>query len=136
MKIGFIGLGHMGAGMATNLLKAGHDLTVYNRTPAKAQPLARQGARAVTEVADACRGDAVVTMLSDDAAVERVTFGKAGVIASLRGGATHVSMSTISVALSERLADSHARAGHRFVAAPVFGRPEAAAEGKLFVVVA
>jgi len=98
MKIGFIGLGHMGSGMALNLLKAGHDLTVYNRTPGKAQALVSQAARAATEVADACRGDAVITMLSNDEAVEGVVFGNKGVIASLRGGATHISTSTISVA--------------------------------------
>jgi 3-hydroxyisobutyrate dehydrogenase-like beta-hydroxyacid dehydrogenase len=118
-----------------NLLRAGHDLTVYNRTPAKAQALVSQGARATTSVADACRGDAVITMLSDDDAVEGVTLGNKGVIASLRGGATHISMSTISVALSERLAAAHAKAGQRFVAAPVFGRPEAAAAAKLFIAV-
>src|SRR6266704_2147924 len=108
MKIGFIGLGHMGSGMAMNLLRAGHDLTVYNRTPAKAEALVSQGAHPATEVADACRGDVVITMLADDAAVERVTFGdnasQGGVIESLRKGAIHLSMSTISVALSERLA--------------------------------
>lgn len=136
MKIGFIGLGHMGTGMAMNLLKAGHDLTVYNRTSAKAQSLAARGARAVTQVPDACRGDAVITMLADDAAVEGITFGSTGIIASLRRGAIHLSMSTISVALSERLAREHAQAGQRFVAAPVFGRPEAAAAAKLFIVAA
>jgi 3-hydroxyisobutyrate dehydrogenase-like beta-hydroxyacid dehydrogenase len=120
--------------MAMNLLRAGHDLTVYNRTPGKAQALVSQGARAATEVADACRGDAVITMLSDDGAVEGVTFGDKGVIASLRPGAIHISMSTISVALSERLAGAHANAGQRFVAATVFGRPEAAAAAKLFIV--
>src|SRR5205807_7786330 len=104
MKIGFIGLGRMGTGMALNLLKAGHDLTVYNRTPAKAEALRSRGARVATEVAEACRGDAVITMLSDDTAVEGVTFGNKGIIASLRPGAIHVSMSTIGFATSERLA--------------------------------
>lgn len=135
MKIGFIGLGHMGSGMALNLLKAGHDLTVYNRTPGKAQTLISQGARAAAAVADACRGDAVITMLADDTAVEGFTFGKAGIIASLRQGAIHISMSTISVAFSERLAAAHAKSGHRYISAPVFGRPEAAAAGKLFITV-
>ncbi len=137
MKIGFIGLGHMGGGMASNLLNAGHELTVYNRTPGKAQALVAQGARAATALADACRSDAVITMLSNDDAVEGVTFGdgdgKGGILASLRKGATHISMSTISIALSERLAAAHAKAGQRFVAAPVFGRPDAAAAGKLFI---
>ncbi|MEA2711332.1 MAG: hypothetical protein QOF78_3933 [Phycisphaerales bacterium] len=124
----------MGRGMALNLLRAGHELTVYNRTPDKAQALAAQGARVATQVADACRGDAVITMLSDDSAVEGVTFVSNGVIASLRKGAIHISMSTISVALSGGLAAAHAKTGQRFVAAPVFGRPEAAAAGKLFIV--
>src|SRR5437588_3338890 len=117
MKIGFIGLGHMGTGMARNLLAAGHEVTVYNRSPHKAQPLVSQGARAASEVADACRGDVVITMLADDRAVEGVTFGNNGVLAKLRSGATHISMSTISVALSERLAEAHAKAGQRYVAA-------------------
>jgi 3-hydroxyisobutyrate dehydrogenase-like beta-hydroxyacid dehydrogenase len=134
MKIGFIGLGHMGTGMAMNLLKAGHELTVYNRTPGKAQALVSQGARAAAEVADACQGDAVITMLADDGAVEAVAFGEKGIIARLRAGAIHISMSTISVALSERLTEAHAKAKKRFIAAPVFGRPEAAAAGKLFIV--
>jgi 3-hydroxyisobutyrate dehydrogenase-like beta-hydroxyacid dehydrogenase len=140
MKVGFIGLGHMGAGMALNLLRAGHELVVYNRTPQKAQALVQQGARLATDIADACLGDVVITMLADDAAVEGVTFGdgerKGGILASLRKGAIHLSMSTISVALAERLAAAHAQAGQRYVAAPVFGRPEAAAAGKLFIVAA
>jgi 3-hydroxyisobutyrate dehydrogenase-like beta-hydroxyacid dehydrogenase len=87
-------------------------------------------------VAETCSGDIVITMLSNDAAVEAVAFGNDGILASLRPGATHVSSSTISVALSERLAAAHAEAGQQFVAAPVFGRPEAAAAAKLFVVAA
>ena len=136
MKVGFIGLGHMGTGMAANLLRAGHEVTVYNRTPSRARALVEQGAHPATRVADACRGDAVITMLADDGAVEGVVFGENGVIEVLGKGAIHVSMSTISVALSERLAAAHANAGQGFVAAPVFGRPEAAAAGKLFIVAA
>jgi 3-hydroxyisobutyrate dehydrogenase-like beta-hydroxyacid dehydrogenase len=136
MKVGFIGLGHMGAGMAAGLLRASHEVTVYNRTPSKVRALAEQGARAAARVADACQGDAVITMLADDGAVEAVVFGDEGVIGSLGKGAIHISMSTISVALSERLAAAHMNAGQRFVAAPVFGRPEAAAAAKLFIVVA
>src|SRR2546422_7969337 len=136
MKVGFIGLGHMGIGMAANLLRAGHEVTVYNRTPGKAQGLVAQGARAAAGVADACGGDAVVTMLADDGAVEGAGFGEKSVIGSLGKGANHVSMSTISVALSERLTAAHANAGQRFVAAPVFGRPEMAAAAKLFIVAA
>jgi 3-hydroxyisobutyrate dehydrogenase-like beta-hydroxyacid dehydrogenase len=135
MKIGFIGLGSMGTGMATNLAKAGHDVTVYNRTPDKAKPLVALGAKQARDVAHACEGAAAVfTMLANDEAVESVTVGKAGIVASLPPGAVHISSSTISVELSKRLAQEHARAAQRYVAAPVFGRPEAAAAAKLFVV--
>lgn len=136
MNIGFIGIGKMGAGMASNLLKAGHHVTVYNRTPAKAEALIAQGAQIATSIAEACRGDAVITMLANDKAVESIVLGRDGILASLRPGAVHVSSSTISVALSRRLADAHASADQCFVAAPVFGRPEAAAAGWLFVVAA
>ncbi len=136
MKLGFIGLGNMGAGMAANLIKAGHDVTVYNRSPGRVQALAEQGARPATTVAEACDGDVVFTMLADDTAVEGVALSDSGIVASLAPGATHVSASTISVALSERLTGAHAEAGQQFVAAPVFGRPEAAAAAKLFVVAA
>lgn len=136
MDTGFIGLGKMGQGMATNLLQAGHRVTVYNRSPEKAEALVQAGASAAHTVADACHGEVVFTMLADDTAVEGVAFGDGGIIASLAPDATHVSSSTISVALSERLAAAHADAGQRYAAAPVFGRPEAAAAAKLFVVAA
>jgi 3-hydroxyisobutyrate dehydrogenase-like beta-hydroxyacid dehydrogenase len=136
MKIGFIGLGNMGSAMASSLLKAGHELTVHNRTGAKAQPLVEHGAKYAAQIADACHGDAVITMLADDAALESTVFGNGGVLQSLRKGAIHISSSTISVALSERLFDAHTKAGQRFVSAPVFGRPEAAAAAKLFVAAA
>jgi 3-hydroxyisobutyrate dehydrogenase-like beta-hydroxyacid dehydrogenase len=134
MNVGFIGLGHMGAGMAANLLKAGHRVTVFNRTPAKAQALIADGATLATSIAEASRGDAVVTMLANDEAVEDVVLGRDGVIANLASGGLHVSSSTISVALSERLTEKHARKGQKFVAAPVFGRPDVAAAGRLFIV--
>lgn len=136
MKVGFIGLGHMGAGMAANLIAAGHEVTVYNRTPAKVQALVERGARAAARGADACRGEAVITMLADDAALESVVFGADGILRNLAPGAIHVSTSTIGVALSERLTKAHAEARQRFVAAPVFGRPQAAAAAKLFIVAA
>ena len=134
MRLGFIGLGHMGTGMAANLLKAGHEVTVYNRTPEKTAPLVALGATAARQLADACRGDAVITMLADDPAVESVVFGDGGILARLPRGSIHISCSTISVELSRRLAEAHARASQRYVAAPVFGRPDAAAAAKLFVV--
>ncbi|MGW4098834.1 NAD(P)-dependent oxidoreductase [Mycobacterium sp. NPDC004974] len=136
MKIGFIGLGNMGAAMAANLLKAGHEVTAYNRSPDKVTALAAQGAQPAASVADACQGDVVVTMLANDDAVQAVTFGDDGILASLSEGAVHVSSSTVSTALAERLTEAHAAAGQGFVAAPVFGRPEAAAAAKLFVVAA
>ncbi|ADH87752.1 3-hydroxyisobutyrate dehydrogenase [Ancylobacter novellus DSM 506] len=136
MKVGFIGLGSMGAGMARNLLKAGHEVTVFNRSPAKAAPLVEAGAVAASSVAEACKGEAVITMLADDAAVSSVAEGEGGILASLAPGALHVSASTISVALSEKLTAAHAEAGQLYAAAPVFGRPEVAAAGELFVAAA
>jgi 3-hydroxyisobutyrate dehydrogenase-like beta-hydroxyacid dehydrogenase len=136
MDIGFIGLGNMGAGMASNLLGAGHRVTAYNRSRDKVDAIAARGARPARTVAEACDGEVVISMLANDDAVEAVTFGKDGIIANLAKGAVHVSSSTIGVALAERLATAHAEAEQRFVAAPVFGRPEAAEAAKLFIVAA
>ena len=136
MDIGFVGLGNMGSGMAANLLKAGHQVTAYNRSPDKVDALVELGARPARSVAEACGGEVVVSMLANDAAVEAVTFGADAILATLGPGAVHVSCSTISVALAARLTAAHAEAGQHFVAAPVFGRPEAAAAAKLFVVAA
>ncbi|HEV3144476.1 MAG TPA: NAD(P)-dependent oxidoreductase [Gemmataceae bacterium] len=136
MKVGFIGLGRMGAAMTGSLLRAGHEVTVYNRTPSKAQAVIDRGARRADHLFDACQGDAVITMLADDEAVEGMVYREGGVLQSLAKGTIHISMSTISVGLSERLADVHATRGHSFVAAPVFGRPDAADKGKLFIVAA
>ena len=137
MKVGFIGLGNMGQPMARNLRAAGHELSVYNRSRDKAEPLRQQGARVADSPADAARGAEVVfTMLSDDPAVEGVVFGESGLLAGLEQGALHVSGSTISVGLSDRLAEAHAKAGQRYVSAPVFGRPEAAEAKQLWVVAA
>jgi 3-hydroxyisobutyrate dehydrogenase-like beta-hydroxyacid dehydrogenase len=136
MKVGFIGLGNMGSGMAASLLKAGHELAVYNRTSDKTRPLVEKGARKAASVADACKGDVVITMLADDSALESVTFNDAGIVNNLGKHAIHVSASTISVALADKLAAEHAKRGQRFVSAPVFGRPEAAVSAKLFIVAA
>jgi 3-hydroxyisobutyrate dehydrogenase-like beta-hydroxyacid dehydrogenase len=136
MKIGFIGLGHMGSGMAANLLKAGYDVAVYNRTRSRGEPLVAQGARLASSIAEACQGDVVMTMLANDKAVEDVVFGDKGIATSLKKGAIHISSSTISVALSEQLTEIHAKNGQSYVVATVFGRPEAAAAAKLFVVAA
>lgn len=137
MKVGFVGLGNMGQPMARNLRAAGHELAVYNRTREKAEALRQQGARVADSPADAARGAEVVfSMLSDDAAVEAAVLGGSGLLAGLEKGAVHVSSSTLSVALSERLAEAHAKAGQRYVSAPVFGRPEAAEAKQLWVVAA
>jgi 3-hydroxyisobutyrate dehydrogenase-like beta-hydroxyacid dehydrogenase len=136
MDVGFFGLSHMGTPMARNLLKAGHRVTVFNRTRGKSEALAREGARIADRVADAWRGDGLITMLSDDAAVEGVVFGDGGALEALGRKAIHISMSTISVALSDRLAEAHGKAGQGYVAPPVFGRPEAAATAKLFIITA
>lgn len=120
--------------MARILLKAGHRLTVYNRTRPKAEMLAAEGARVVDRPGEACRGDVVITMLADDNAVEGILFGDGNAFSEFGKNTIHVSMSTISVALSERLTEMHTKAGHGYVAAPVFGRPESAAAGKLFIV--
>jgi 3-hydroxyisobutyrate dehydrogenase-like beta-hydroxyacid dehydrogenase len=136
MRVGFIGLGRMGSAMAENLLKAGHEVTVYNRSPAKAEALAAKGARAAKTPAEACAGEAVFSMLADDAAVEDIVFGDGGILAGLPKGAVHISSSTISVDLSKRLATAHAEHGQSYVAAPVVGRPEAAAAKLLYVIAA
>jgi 3-hydroxyisobutyrate dehydrogenase-like beta-hydroxyacid dehydrogenase len=136
MKIGFIGLGHMGMAMAANLVKAGHDVTVFNRSPGKSAALIELGAHAAANLAEACHGEAVITMLANDDAASDVTLGADGIVAHLRKGAIHISMSTISVALSKRLAEAHTQVGQRYVAAPVFGRPDMAAAAKLFIVAA
>jgi 3-hydroxyisobutyrate dehydrogenase-like beta-hydroxyacid dehydrogenase len=133
MKVGFIGLGHMGAGMAGNLIKAAHEVTVYNRTPEKARALEAAGAKVANSVSEVSQGEAVITMLANDEAVGSVVLGRAGVLASLRPGALHVSSSTISVALSERLSQEHAQQRQRYIAAPVFGRPDVAAAAQLVI---
>jgi 3-hydroxyisobutyrate dehydrogenase-like beta-hydroxyacid dehydrogenase len=133
MKVGFIGLGIMGAAIAPNLVTAGHAVTVWNRSPEKADPLVAKGAFRAATPAEVSRGDAVFTMLSDDAAVEGVSED---ILASLPPGGVHISLSTISVALADKLTEAHAARGQHFVAAPVFGRPPVAAEGKLFIAAA
>lgn len=136
MQVGFIGLGNMGSAIAENLLKAGHDVTVYNRTRAKAEALASSGAKIAATPGEASKGDAVFTMLADDKAVEAIVFEDGGVLETLKPTAIHISSSTISTALSKRLAEAHNASGQGYVAAPVLGRPEAAAAAKLFIVAA
>ena len=137
MRVGFIGLGNMGSAMARNLLKRGHELIIYNRTRSRADSLEELGARiAVSPGEAASSGEVIVTMLADDQALEFVAFGENGILASLASGAVHIGMSTTSVALSRRLTLEHCQRQQYYVSAPVFGRPEAAAAAKLFVVAA
>lgn len=135
--LGFIGTGSMGEPMARNLLAAGYPLRVYNRTPDKAQPLADQGAHLVSRPSDVVEpGGIVVTMVSNDAALDAVTAGTGGVLERLGPEGIHVVASTVAPATAARLAPLHAERGATYVAAPVFGRPDAAAAKKLWVVLA
>jgi 3-hydroxyisobutyrate dehydrogenase-like beta-hydroxyacid dehydrogenase len=137
MKIGFVGLGNMGAAMARNLIKAGHQLTIYNRTRSRADELAAAGAVVRDSPGRAAEGaEVVITMLADDHALESVVFASGNILDTLPANAIHISMSTISVALSRRLATAHRERKQTYVAAPVFGRPEAAAAATLFIVAA
>jgi 3-hydroxyisobutyrate dehydrogenase-like beta-hydroxyacid dehydrogenase len=134
MRIGFIGLGNMGAGMAANLIKGGHTLTVWNRSVEAGKPLAELGATVAAKAADTANGAEVLhSMLANDAAVREVILD-GGVLDALPKGAVHVNHATISVALARELIDAHEKRGLGYVAAPVFGRPEVAAAGNLNVV--
>ncbi len=127
----------MGSSMARNLLGAGHEVVVFNRSREKAEALAAAGARVSDTPAAACSlSEAVMTMLADDRAVEQVVFGDDGIASALPEAAVHVSCSTISVALARHLAAEHGRRGQGYLSAPVFGRPEAAASKNLLVVAA
>jgi 3-hydroxyisobutyrate dehydrogenase-like beta-hydroxyacid dehydrogenase len=135
MNVAFIGLGKMGSGMARNLLRAGHRVTVYNRTTRKSEALEKDGASVGDSPAAACRGaEAAITMLSDDHTVEEMVFGDSGLAAGLESNAVHISSSTISTALALRMTNEHRQRGQAFLSAPVFGRPEAAEAKKLLVV--
>lgn len=127
----------MGSGMARNLLRAGHEVVVFNRSREKAEALVGDGARIADSASGACRGsEAVMTMLADDQAVEQMVLGENGIASALADGAIHISCSTISVALARRLAAEHRRRGQKYLSAPVFGRPEAAESKNLLVVAA
>lgn len=136
MHIGFIGLGMMGQAMAKNLLRAGHRVTVYNRTRSRAEALQSEGAVIAETPAEACGGEAVITCLADDRAVEAVVSGKDGIAGALAAGGIHISMSTLSLDCVKRLAQIHSEAGQRLLAAPVFGRPDRAAAAQLLIIAA
>jgi 3-hydroxyisobutyrate dehydrogenase-like beta-hydroxyacid dehydrogenase len=126
----------MGQPMARNLLKAGHEVIVFNRTRRRAEELQADGARVAESPADASRVEIVFSMLADDAAVEEVVFTERGMLTALPPGGLHVSASTISTALAKRLAKAHGDNGQKYISAPVFGRPDAAAAARLIVVAA
>jgi 3-hydroxyisobutyrate dehydrogenase-like beta-hydroxyacid dehydrogenase len=136
MDVGVVGLGPMGGAMARSLLRAGHKVTVFNRTRARAEEMRTDGASVADSAAEAASREAVITMLATDEAVENMVFGADGVLAGLPKGAIHMSGSTISVDLSQRLEQAHAGLGQGYIAAPVLGRPPAAEAGKLFVMAA
>lgn len=135
MKVGFIGLGAMGSAMASNLLKAGYEVTVWNRSPDATAALASLGAKVVRSADRAAQGDVLFSMLANDQAVREVFF-EGGLLDGMDRGTVHVNHATISVALARELAAEHVRRGLGYVAAPVFGRPDAAAAGKLNILVA
>ncbi|WP_273454501.1 NAD(P)-dependent oxidoreductase [Nevskia ramosa] len=136
--IAFIGLGNMGIPMARNLVAAGYAVTVWNRTPLTDADLAQHGFVTAATPAEAAAqsGGMVITMVADDAALDAVTLGEQGLLAGLPRGGLHISMSTVSVQIAQAMARAHAEAGCRYLAAPVFGRPEAAAAAKLSIVAA
>ena len=137
MQTGFIGLGHMGSAMASNLLAAGHAVTVFNRSREKSVALEARGARAAETPAEACHGAEIVfTMVTDDAATDAMVFGPDGVAGALEPNAIHVAHSTISLDLARRLTSAYREKDRSYVSAPVFGRPESAAIAKLIVVAA
>ena len=135
MKVGFIGLGAMGSAMASNLIAAGHALTVWNRSDAATEPLASLGAKVARTADRAAQGDVLCSMLANDQAVREV-FLDGGLLDAMDRGTVHVNHSTISVALVKELAAEHAKRGLDYVAAPVFGRPDMAAAAKLNILVA
>jgi 3-hydroxyisobutyrate dehydrogenase-like beta-hydroxyacid dehydrogenase len=137
MKIAFLGTGLMGSAIVPLLLKRGHEVTVWNRTRSRVAPLVKLGAVAADSPAEAVKESEVVfSMLMDDQGMEELVFGSYGVLEALPEGAIHVSLSTISVELSQRLTVGHATRKRGFLAAPVFGRPNIAAEGRLWIVTA
>jgi 3-hydroxyisobutyrate dehydrogenase-like beta-hydroxyacid dehydrogenase len=135
MKIGLIGLGKMGGAIAGHLLEAGHEVRVWNRSPEPAKALVAKGAEAVAKPADLLGGDFLLSVLANDAAVRSIVLDQ-GLLEAAPAGLLHLNLATISVALAEELAAEHGRRKLDYVAAPVFGRPDVAATGKLQVVVA
>ena len=136
MQVGFVGIGRMAVGMVNNLLAAGHQVKVYNRTAEKAEALAANGAIVVNSANEAANAPICINMLADDRALEAVVFNETGFIDAMPAGAVHVCMATISEAMGRRLDEAHRALGRHYVSAPVFGRPDAAAAAKLYIVAA
>jgi 3-hydroxyisobutyrate dehydrogenase-like beta-hydroxyacid dehydrogenase len=135
MNIGFIGLGQMGRGMASRLIDAGHQLTVWNRTQVTADAFAALGAVAAKSPADTVTGDVVITMLADDQAVEAVWIN-AGLLQRMAPTTVHLNMASVSLRMGRQLDELHRQQGSQYVSAPVFGRPEFAARGELDIIAA
>jgi 3-hydroxyisobutyrate dehydrogenase-like beta-hydroxyacid dehydrogenase len=135
MKIGFIGVGQMGRGMAARLLERGHALVVWNRTRHAAELLRARGAKLAAAPDETLDSEIVITMLADDAAIEAVWIASA-LIEKMRQGAVHLNMASVSLGMGQRLAALHRERGVQYVSAPVFGRPEVAASGELDIVAA
>jgi 3-hydroxyisobutyrate dehydrogenase-like beta-hydroxyacid dehydrogenase len=133
MKIGFVGLGQMGRGMAGRLLGAGHVLMVHNRSAAAVEALRAQGAAAAASVLELAGCEIVVSMLADDAAVQAACIDS-GLVAAMPRGTLHLNMASVSLALAQRLTELHRAAGSEYVSAPVFGRPAAAAQGQIEII--
>jgi 3-hydroxyisobutyrate dehydrogenase-like beta-hydroxyacid dehydrogenase len=136
MKVGFVGLGRMGQGMARRILDAGHELSVFDLSAAQTAPFASAGARVAATVAELAGSDVVVTMLVEDAAIDQVALGAGGLCETLGPRAIHLVMGTHGVAMVRELETRHRDAGQTLVAAPVLGRPDLAAAGQLGIVVA
>jgi len=133
--VGFVGLGNMGLPMARNLREGGFDVVAFNRNRRKADEFAADGGRAAAHPRDAAAPGLVVSMVADDRALEEVVDGAGGILEGLPPGGIHLSMSTVSPSVARRLAARHADRGAAYVAAPVFGRPDAAASRKLWICV-
>jgi 3-hydroxyisobutyrate dehydrogenase-like beta-hydroxyacid dehydrogenase len=135
MRVGFVGLGRMGSGMAGRILEAGHDLVVYDVLPQNTARAAAAGARVAASLAELCTDrEVVVTMLAEDAAVHAVALGAGGLRDSLPAGAIHLATGTYGIGTIRALVAAHAAAGQTLVAAPVLGRPDLAASGQLGIV--
>lgn len=133
MKVGIIGLGTMGQPIARRIARAGHEILAWNRTPGRGESLPAEAAVTVRTAAEACQAELVITVLSDDAAVEAVMFDAGRLITMGMPGLIHAGMSTIGDSLAQRLAAAHEAAGQSYVSAPLFGTPEAAAGGRLLI---